>query len=68
MTSIYHWDGQIETSPEIRLSVKTVAQQMEAIEARVKTLHSYDVPQITATENVPASAEYANWVGDETDG
>ena len=68
MTSIYHWDGQIETSPEIRLSVKTVAKKMEAIEARVKTLHSYDVPQITATEIVAASAEYANWVRDETDG
>ncbi|MEM9599473.1 MAG: divalent-cation tolerance protein CutA [Pseudomonadota bacterium] len=68
ITSIYRWDGQIETSPEIRLSVKTVTQQLEAIEARVKAMHSYDVPQITATEIVNASAEYVDWVRDETSG
>lgn len=62
MTSVYRWEGQVETGSEVRLSIKTRADRFEAVEQRVKALHSYELPQIVATTIVAATEDYANWV------
>lgn len=53
MESIYWWKGQIEESSEALLLVKTTSDQLDAITARVKELHSYECPVILA---LPATA------------
>ena len=64
ITSTYRWQGAIETAPEIMLTGKTRLDKLPALEARVRELHSYDVPEILAVSVVWASAAYAQWLNE----
>jgi len=64
--SRYWWQGEVETAEEWLCVVKTTEARYAAVEARVKALHSYEVPEITATPVVAGSAEYLDWVAAET--
>lgn len=68
ITSRYWWDSKIETSDEVLLIMKTTSEQFEALSRKVQKLHSYDVPEITATEIVQASRDYADWIRAEVKG
>jgi uncharacterized protein involved in tolerance to divalent cations len=62
MTSTYRWKGAIETAPEVMLTAKTRRDKLEALEACVRRLHSYDVPEIIALPVVWAHQPYADWL------
>ena len=64
ITSTYRWQGAIETAPEVLLSAKTRAGKLEALEACVRALHSYEVPEIVAVPVVWASEPYARWLNE----
>ena len=64
ITSTYRWQGAIETAPEVMLTAKTRMDKLPALEARVRELHSYDVPEIIAQPVVWASEPYAQWLHD----
>lgn len=65
MRSVYRWRGGIERADEWQLQAKTSAALTERVEARIKALHSYELPEI-AMLPVEASAGYAGWVAAET--
>jgi periplasmic divalent cation tolerance protein len=60
--SIYHWQGKIETSKETMLLLKTDAGQLEALEARLHALHSYETPEFLVLEVESASKAYLEWM------
>ncbi|MBI5191033.1 MAG: divalent-cation tolerance protein CutA [Nitrospirae bacterium] len=60
--SIYSWQGEIHDEPECLMVVKTSAENFDALEARVKELHSYEVPEIIALPILKGSTEYLDWV------
>lgn len=62
ITSTYRWLGKIETSPEVMLTIKTLASKLVALESLVKQHHSYDVPEIIAVPMIWASEDYAEWL------
>ena len=62
--STYIWDGQVETSREWRLSIKTTTDRYEAVEQAIVRLHSYDVPQIVAFPIDRGSESYLHWIRD----
>ena len=64
VTSTYRWQGTIETAPEIMLTVKTRLDRLPALEARVRELHSYDVPEIVAQAVLWASDAYVQWLNE----
>lgn len=66
MESIYRWDGNIVQDNETVLIAKTTGAKLEALEARVKALHSYDVPCIVAMPIGFGSPEYLDWIRRET--
>jgi periplasmic divalent cation tolerance protein len=43
--SIYRWQGKVETAAETLLLLKTGPDQLEALEARLRELHSYETPE-----------------------
>ncbi len=66
--SVFRWQGEIQTEPEVVMIAKTIAAR--ACEARdlMLALHPYDVPCLTA---LPIQAEGSNpefiaWVAAET--
>ena len=66
VTSVYHWDGKLESASEFRLLIKTTTQMFSSIETSVSDLHSYQQPQITAVPIVAVSEGYAAWIRDNT--
>ena len=64
--SIYRWEGEIQDDPEVVLIIKTQADRCEALAARIKDLHPYDVPEVLVLPAVGGSASYLDWVSTET--
>ena len=46
--SIYRWEGAIETATETPALFKTTVERADSLIARIKELHSYDIPAIVA--------------------
>jgi len=64
--SLYHWKGQIETSSEIPMAIKTRGELYGRIEAAIRERHPYELPEIIAvpiTDGLPA---YVDWISAET--
>jgi periplasmic divalent cation tolerance protein len=68
MTSIYRWKGAIELATERQLVIKTTGHRVPAVEARVRQLHSYDLPEFLVISAESGGADYLNWVKTETRG
>jgi periplasmic divalent cation tolerance protein len=64
--SIYRWQGAIERAAEVRLAIKTRAELAPQVEARIKALHSYDLPEIVILPINGGSADYLDWIAAET--
>lgn len=62
VTSVYVWQGRLERSAETLCLLKTRRENFCRLEARVKALHSYEVPCITAVPLVEGSAPYLRWI------
>ena len=60
--SVYRWKGKVQTAREQLLVIKTVEKQLPALEAEIRRLHSYDVPEIIALPLDWGSADYLNWL------
>ena len=60
--SWYRWEGRIEHQPETRLHIKTMTHLADRVAARVRELHSYDVPEIVVLPMEGGSADYLDWV------
>jgi periplasmic divalent cation tolerance protein len=64
--SIYRWQGAVEDAAEHLLLIKARAADVPALEARVRVLHSYDVPEVIALPIVLGSAPYLAWLAEAT--
>ncbi|MBK8067669.1 MAG: divalent-cation tolerance protein CutA [Rhodanobacteraceae bacterium] len=60
--STYRWQGAIESASETLLAIKTTAARFEALQARLRELHPYEVPEIIATPVSGGLPEYLAWV------
>ena len=60
--SIYHWEGKLETATETLLLLKTTAEKVEALEVRLKDLHSYQTPEFLVFEVERGSRAYLEWI------
>jgi periplasmic divalent cation tolerance protein len=63
--SVYRWQGQVEQSDEELLIIKTRKDLFDAVEKRVRELHSYSVPEIIALPVVAGSTGYLGWLRDQ---
>lgn len=62
MTSIYRWEGQVQTAAELLLIVKASKQRYPAIEARIRALHPYELPEIIAVGIADGLPAYLSWL------
>ncbi|MCE5311982.1 MAG: divalent-cation tolerance protein CutA [Nitrospiraceae bacterium] len=63
--SIYRWEGKVEDENETLLIAKTRRGLFDKLRKKVKTLHSYAVPEIIAAQIAEGSAEYLSWLMQE---
>ncbi|MGW7430408.1 divalent-cation tolerance protein CutA [Streptomyces sp. NPDC054861] len=66
VTSVYHWQGAIETSEEWQVLFKTTDACYTALEAHLLAAHDYETPEIIATPVVRGTAGYLAWLAQET--
>ena len=64
MTSVYRWKGQVEQDREQQVIIKTTRDRLAALEARVRELHSYELPEFLVIEAGGGSDGYLAWVGE----
>lgn len=65
--SIYSWQGEIEDDAEVLMIVKTQRKLFDALSAKVRELHSYDVPEIISLPITNGSEDYLNWIKQSTE-
>ncbi len=66
VTSVYRWEGAVQTDQEWRVEVKTTADRVAELTEKIKDLHTYDLPEVVATPIEGGSVEYLNWLVEET--
>lgn len=64
--STYHWQGDIISSDEILLMMKTKRDLFEKVQTEIEHLHAYDVPEILMVPIVSANPSYLRWLKEET--
>jgi periplasmic divalent cation tolerance protein len=60
--SVYRWKGEVESATEAMLLIKTGADQLAALEARLHELHSYDTPEFLVLRVEAGSHPYLEWL------
>jgi len=65
-TSVYRWKGGLENAVEVPVLIKTRAARYDEVEAAIRALHPYELPEILAVPAVRGLDEYLQWVADET--
>ncbi|MGE0329912.1 MAG: divalent-cation tolerance protein CutA [Ramlibacter sp.] len=61
--SVYTWEGQLQSGPEVRLMFKTTLPMYAELERFILDRHPYDLPAVYAVPVALASPAYAQWVG-----
>lgn len=69
MTSVYFWEGKVQTEAEHLLLIKTLNEKFDELSEFIRSNHSYEVPEIVAIDAEKVSEGYLNWMkevmGDE---
>ena len=60
--SIYRWEGEVESSSEALLLLKTTTEQIQLLQARLHELHSYQTPEFLVLPVESGSGGYIDWL------
>ncbi len=63
ITSTYRWEGKVETAQEWLCLIKSRRDLYPALEAAIRELHAYEVPEILALPVVEGEPHYLEWLG-----
>jgi periplasmic divalent cation tolerance protein len=66
MDSIYRWQDAVEQARERQIIIKTSADRVEQLQARLASLHPYDVPEILVLPIQGGAETYLQWLADGT--
>jgi periplasmic divalent cation tolerance protein len=62
--SIYRWQGKIEDASETLLLIKTAAEQLPTLQARLAALHSYQMPEFLVLSVEAGTQGYLEWLAE----
>ncbi len=65
VSSLFWWQGKLDSAQESLLLVKTEASKLGEIVTLVKEIHSYQVPEIIALPIVGGNQDYLQWLHEE---
>ncbi len=66
--STHRWKGEVRTEAEWLLVVKTSRDRFEAVREAIRSLHSYEVPEIVMLPVEAGDAEYLAWIDESVRG
>lgn len=62
VTSVYLWEGAVQTDAEVQLLIKTTAARLPELIDRVRELHPYELPEVIALPVIGGLPDYLQWV------
>lgn len=62
VTSVYRWQGELREDGETLLVLKSRRSRFAELEAKVRALHSYEVPEVLMLEVAQGHRPYLSWV------
>ena len=65
--SLFWWQGKLDSAQESLLIVKTKASLLPKIVEMVKTVHSYEVPEIIALPIISGNEDYLKWIDSQVE-
>jgi len=65
-TSVYRWQGKNESTREVPIFIKTLAQHYARLEQVINAMHPYELPEIIAVPISNGLPAYLRWIADET--
>jgi periplasmic divalent cation tolerance protein len=66
--STYWWQGSVDTNEEWLCTAKTIGAKLAPIQALIKELHPYEMPELIATPIIGGSEAYLTWLASELAG
>lgn len=60
--SLFWWQGKIDRAKEVLLVVKSQKKMLSRIIKLVRSLHSYDCPEIIALPIIGGHKNYLDWI------
>lgn len=60
--SVFRWQGKVEAAKEALLVIKSQKAKLQATIKLVRSLHSYDVPEVIALPIVGGYKRYLEWI------
>jgi len=64
--SVYRWKEAVEAAREVPVMIKTRQALYGKVEAAIRRLHPYELPEVVAVPVVRGLPEYLEWVAAET--
>ena len=68
LTSVYRWQGKIETESEVLLLVKTRSDRYQEVEKALLEGHPYELPEVVAVSLEQGLSGYLAWLDSALDG
>ena len=68
MASFYRWQGATQRDTEHQLVIKTIRENVAAVEGRIAELHPYELPEFLVVAVADGGADYLAWIRVETGG
>ncbi len=62
ISSIYHWQEQVETATEWLCIIKSSQARYPDLEAAIRQVHPYQVPEILAMPVTAGGQDYLAWL------
>lgn len=60
--SVFWWAAKLDACDEVLLIVKSIRRNFSRISKLVKSLHSYEVPEIIALPIIAGEKNYLKWI------
>ncbi len=64
ITSVYHWNNEIQHDQEWLLLIKTTDDMSEALKEAIMKIHPYDSPELISVDVTDGFPDYLQWVQD----
>lgn len=66
-TSIFRWQGEIQSEREVPVLIKTRADRFASLQQEILACHPYELPEIIAVSVEAGFQPYLDWVSAEVD-
>ena len=64
VVSTFRWDDRVQEEREVLLVIKTATARLDALAARIQSLHPYELPEVVAVPVTGGLDKYLAWLGE----